>query len=85
MDIATEALYDLLENKLHIQLSDAEQTITSNTLNSEGAELLGINQSDNTLQTERFLTDTKGALIENYMANCKANMYSFHIKLSREK
>ncbi|WP_233201565.1 MULTISPECIES: UTRA domain-containing protein [unclassified Sporosarcina] len=37
LDIATEALYDLHENKLHIQLSDAEQIITSNTLNSEDA------------------------------------------------
>lgn len=85
LDIANGAIYDLLENELHIQLSEAEQIITSNSLNSEDAELLGINQSDNTLQTERFLTDTKGSLIEYYIANCKTDMYSFHIKLSREK
>lgn len=85
LDIASGAIYDLLENELHIQLSEAEQIITSNTLDSEDAELLGINQSDNTLQAERFLTDNKGSLIEYYIANYKADMYSFHIKLSREK
>jgi len=85
LDIATGTIYDLLENELQLQLSEAEQIITSNRLSNEDADLLGIDRSDSTLQTERFLTDTDGSLIEYYTANYRADMYSFHIKLSREK
>jgi len=85
LDIETGTIYDLLENELQLQLSEADQIITSNRLNDEDAKILGINVSDNTLQAERFLTDSKGSLIEYYTANYRADMYSFHIKLSREK
>lgn len=83
LDIESGTIYDLLENELQLQLSEADQIITSSRLKEEDAVLLGIDKAENTLQTERFLTDSDGCLIEYYTANYRADMYSFHIKLSR--
>lgn len=83
LDINQGTLYDFLENELHIQLLEADQVITSSHLSKEDAELLGVPLSLNALLTERFLYDIQGNLVEYYTAYYRADMYSFHIKLSR--
>ncbi|WP_257351641.1 GntR family transcriptional regulator [Pseudalkalibacillus decolorationis] len=83
-DIGKGTLYDLLEQKLHIKLADAEQIITSSYLSEEDAELLGLTESINVLNTERLLFDQDEKLIEYYIAYFRADMYSFRINLSKK-
>src|SRR5690606_20279422 len=83
-DIEKGTLYDLLEQKLHIKLSEAEQIITSSHLSKKDAELLGLEESVNVLNTERLLYDQAGKLIEYYKGSFRSDMYSFRIKLSKK-
>ncbi|MFK9094610.1 GntR family transcriptional regulator [Bacillus salipaludis] len=82
-DIEKGTLYDLLEQKLHIKLAEAEQVITSSYLSKEDAELLGVKESLNVLNTERLLLDIDDNLIEYYIASFRADLYSFRINLSK--
>lgn len=83
-DIQKGTLFDLLEQNLNIKLSDAEQIITSSQLSKEDADLLGVEESQHVLLTERLLTDEQGDLVEYYLAFFRSDMYSFRIKLSRK-
>jgi GntR family transcriptional regulator len=83
-DIQKGTLFDLLEQNLNIKLSEAEQIITSSKLSKEDADLLGVEESQHVLMTERLSTDEQGDLIEYYLAFFRSDMYSFRIKLSRK-
>ncbi|MBU8878610.1 GntR family transcriptional regulator [Bacillus sp. FJAT-29790] len=82
-DIEKGTLYDILEQKLHIKLAEAEQIITSSYLSKEDAKLLGVEESLNVLTTERLLMDIDDHLIEYYIASFRSDLYSFRIKLSK--
>ncbi|MFK2825118.1 GntR family transcriptional regulator [Bacillus sp. B190/17] len=84
LDIDKGTLFDLIEENLGIKLAEAEQLITSSFLSKEDAELLGVSDSFNVLNTERKLMDHSGRLIEYYVAFFRSDMYSFRIKLSKK-
>lgn len=83
-DIDKGTLFDILEQNLNIKLSEANQIITSSFLSKEDADLLGVPESTNVLNTERLLTDIDDNLIEYYIASFRADMYSFRINLSKK-
>lgn len=83
-DIDKGTLFDLMEEKLGIQLAEAEQLITSSFLSAEDAALLGVSDSFSVLNTERKLMDHSGRLIEYYVASFRSDMYSFRMKLSKK-
>lgn len=85
LDIREGALYDLLEDELHIQLHDSEEVITSQILSKEDCKLLNIEGGNNALHLERFVYDVDGGLIEYCIANYNPNMYSFHFRSQRLK
>ncbi|KAB7708208.1 UTRA domain-containing protein [Bacillus aerolatus] len=84
LDIDKGTLFDLIEENLGIKLAEAEQLITSSFLTTEDAELLGVSDSLNVLNTERKLMDQSGRLIEYYVASFRSDMYSFRMKLSKK-
>ena len=83
-DIDKGTLFDILEQNLHIKLSEAKQIITSSFLSKEDAELLGLPENASVLNTERLLMDNDDQLIEYYIASFRADMYSFRINLSKK-
>ncbi|WNS73539.1 GntR family transcriptional regulator [Bacillus sp. DTU_2020_1000418_1_SI_GHA_SEK_038] len=83
-DIDKGTLFDILEQNLHIKLSEAKQIITSSFLSKGDAELLGLPENTNVLNTERLLMDVDDQLIEYYIASFRADMYSFRINLSKK-
>ncbi|MGE6896671.1 GntR family transcriptional regulator [Priestia flexa] len=83
-DINNGTLYDLLENELHIQFSEAEQIITSGHLSKEDSEYLDVSDYFNVLMTERITYDMEGNIVEYYEAAFRSDMYSFKMKLSRK-
>jgi len=82
-DIEKGTLYDIIEKNLNIELAEAEQIITSSSISKEDADLLELNDR-HVLNNERFLFDLEGNLIEYYVGSFRADMYSFHIKLTRK-
>lgn len=83
-DIEKGTLFDILEQQLHIKLSEANQVITSNYLSGDDAKLLGVSESLSVLNTERLLMDEYGDVIEYYQAAFRADLYSFRIHLSKK-
>lgn len=83
-DINQGTLFDILEQNLHIQLSEAKQVITGGQLSKEDAQALGVPETFNVLSTERLLMDIDDQLIEYYVAYFRADMYSFRINLSKK-
>lgn len=84
-DLNKVALYDLLEQELGIRSLEADQTIKSERITHEDANLLGISADSSMLIAERKLVDVNGNFVEYEYASYRSDMYSFHIKLSRKK
>lgn len=83
-DIERGTLFDILEEKLFLKLSEARQIITSGNLSPEDAELLNVPQTQNVLNTERVVMDESGNMIEYYNASFRSDLYSFRIHLSKK-
>lgn len=84
-DLNNVAIYDILESSMGINLSEAEQIITSKMPTKEEAQLLGIEETTSVLETERVIYDVDGNAIEYEKSVFRSDMYSFRINLSRRR
>ena len=83
-DLNTATIYDLLENELSINLSEAEQSITTHQANKQEAAHLEIPESSTVLCTERVIYDQFGRAVESYQGLYRPDMYVFRIKIKRK-
>ncbi|QKY70409.1 GntR family transcriptional regulator [Lentibacillus sp. CBA3610] len=84
-DLNKISLYDLLEQELGVNSIEADQTIKSEQVAREDAQLLNVPTSTSMLIAERKLVDINGDFVEYERASYRSDMYSFNIKLSRKK
>lgn len=83
-DLNDVSLYTLLETEMDVITSEADEIITSTTLSKEDASLLHVPENTGVLNAKRTITDVDGKFVEFENAYYRADMYSFHIKLSRK-
>lgn len=83
-DLNKEAFYELLERELGVKTFEADQVIKSIAPTEVDAKLLHIPDSSHVLNAQRKITDIHGHFVEFENAFYRADMYSFHIKLSRK-
>ncbi|MBP2077197.1 UTRA domain-containing protein [Oceanobacillus polygoni] len=83
-DLNTATIYDLLENELYINLSEAEQSITTHQINKQEATHLEIHESSTVLRAERVIYDQFGKAVESYQGLYRPDMYVFRIKTKRK-
>ncbi|CDQ38804.1 GntR family transcriptional regulator [Virgibacillus salexigens] len=77
-------IYDLLENELHITLTEAEQFISTEKVIKADAVHLNIEPSSQVLSAERVIYDQYGEPIEAYLGLYRPDMYRFRIKTRRD-
>ncbi|MUV37163.1 HTH-type transcriptional regulator FrlR [Lentibacillus sp. JNUCC-1] len=83
-DLKDVSLYTLLETEMGVITSEADQIITSTPLTGDDAALLKLPEHTGVLNAKRTITDMDGKFVEFENAYYRADMYSFHIKLSRK-
>ncbi|MEB3100964.1 GntR family transcriptional regulator [Ferviditalea candida] len=84
-DLDTAVLYDLLELSLGLNLSEAEQIITSGIPSKEEAQYLDIPPSSSVLIREQLIFDPDGNPIEYSRSVFRTDMYAFHMKMARKR
>lgn len=84
-DLNNAAIYDLLENRIGINLAEAEQTISSSILSKKESELLNIKPRQSVIITERVVYDIENRPIEYERIIYRSDLYKFRIKLKRSK
>ncbi len=84
-DLHRTTIYDLLENRLNIDMMEAEQFITCKEVRMEDALHLDIPKGTTVLSVERLITDTHDKPIEYYISYFRPDMYVFRIKTRRNK
>lgn len=84
-DLNSAVLYDLLESDLGIKLRDAEQLITSGTPSKKVAQYLEISKRSSVLIKEQLIFDVEIKPVEYSKSFFRPDMYSFHMKMSRNR
>jgi len=82
-ELEERTVYDFIENKLHIKLGDAEQSIEACPANRRLAKLLEVGQGYPLLKAERVSYDSEGSPVEHIVFYYKYDEYSFKIGLKR--
>lgn len=83
-DLNKITLYDVLEQELGIQFTEANQKITCSSLSKKDASYLDIDEGTSVLKAERIIKDQTDTIIEYEEAYYRSDLYSFEINLSRK-
>ncbi|MDY0404480.1 GntR family transcriptional regulator [Virgibacillus sp. 179-BFC.A HS] len=83
-DLNDATLYDLMQNELGIQFTEANQTISCGELLPEDQVHLDVDKGKSVLIAQRMIKDANGNVIELEEAYYRSDMYAFNINLSRK-
>ena len=85
-DLNNVSTYDILESKMGQVLWDARQLITCTVPTNEEKGLLNLDSDACcAILSERFVNNQNGELIEYERSIYRADMYAFHINLTRKR
>ncbi|MDY0393465.1 GntR family transcriptional regulator [Virgibacillus halophilus] len=84
-DLNSVVIYDVLENKLGINLWKAKQSIKSGTAIKHDAENLSIPEASSVLLSERTIYDPEGRSVEFLKSIFRSDMYTFNIEMMRAR
>lgn len=82
-DLHHITIYDVIEQQLHIVMSEADQTIRCKAIGREDADKLGVATGTNVLCIERTIYGEHGEVIEYYESLFHPEHYSLRLKTKR--
>lgn len=82
-DLNDITIYDILENNLGINMSEAEQSITCKQIRMNDADYLEIPPYTNVLAVDRVIRNQLGEIVEYYSSYIRPEQYVFRFTLSK--